>query len=141
MRRTAEPLKLKFHQFGVREPGEFEAAFTEMAAKRVGAVVIIDDATLYANAPALARVAAPPAFDRVAGLRGRRWPVVLRDQLSRHVPARGDVVDKILKGAKPSDLPVERSTKFETIVNLKTAIALGIEVSTSPLLRADEVIE
>jgi putative ABC transport system substrate-binding protein len=54
MRRTAEPLKLNLHQFGVRDAAEFEAAFTEMAAKRVGAVVILDDATLIANAPALA---------------------------------------------------------------------------------------
>jgi ABC-type uncharacterized transport system substrate-binding protein len=143
MRRTAEPLKLTLHQFGVREPAEFEAAFAEMAAKRVGALVIIEDATLIANAPALAQIALRqrlpssgwPDYAVAGGLLsyGINFPDAFRRAAT--------FVDKILKGAKPSDLPVERSTKFATIVNLKTAKALGIEVSTSLLLRADEVIE
>ena len=62
-------------------------------------------------------------------------------ELSRHVPARRDVRGQDLKGTKPTDLPVERATKFETIVNLKTAKALGLDLPTATLLRADEVIE
>ncbi len=140
---TAQALRLEVHPFGVRGPAEFEGAFAAMAARRVGAVVVIDDATLIANAPAVARLALQqrlpssgwPDYAVAGGLiaYGVNFPDLFRRAAT--------FVDKILKGAKPADLPVERATKFETIVNLKIAKALGLDVPTAILLRADEVIE
>jgi putative tryptophan/tyrosine transport system substrate-binding protein len=140
---TAQAHALQVHPFGVRGPAEFEGAFAAMAAKRVGAVVIIDDATLIANAPAVARLSLQQRLPSsgwpdyaVAGEfigYGANFPDMFRRAAT--------FVDKILKGTKPTDLPVERATKFETIVNLKTAKALGLDVPTATLLRADQVIE
>jgi putative ABC transport system substrate-binding protein len=143
MRRTAQSLKLELHQFGVRGPAEFEGAFAAMAARRVGALVVIDDSTLIANAPSIAKLASRqhlpasgwPDFAVAGGLIG--YGVNYLDMFRR----AATFVDKILKGTKPADIPVERATKFATIVNLKTAKALGIDMQTSLLLRADEVIE
>jgi putative ABC transport system substrate-binding protein len=140
---TAQTLGLEVYPFGVRDPAEFEGAFAAMVAKRVGAVVIIDDATLIANAPVVASLALRqrlpssgwPDYAIAGGVIGYgvNFPDLFRSAAT--------FVDKILKGAKPADLPVERATKFRTTINLKTAKALGLDVPTATLLRADEVIE
>jgi putative ABC transport system substrate-binding protein len=143
MSRVAQPLKLELHQFDVRAPTDFEGAFATMAAKRIGALVVIDDAVLLSNAPAVAALALKqrlpscgwPDFAIDGGLMA--YGVDFLDMFRRAAA----FVDKILKGAKPGDLPVERATKFETIVNLKTAKVLGLTIPYNLLARADQVIE
>jgi putative ABC transport system substrate-binding protein len=143
MSRVAKPLKLELHQFDVRAPTELEGVFAAMAAKHVGALVVIDDAILLSSAPAVAALALKqrlpscgwPDFAIDGGLMA--YGVDFPDMFRR----AATFVDKILKGAKPGDLPIERSTKFETIVNLKTAKALGLTIPYNLVARADEVIE
>jgi putative ABC transport system substrate-binding protein len=114
-----------------------------MAARRVGALVVIEDAMLIANAPAVAGMAFRQRLPSIG------WPdyasagglVAYGIDFVNLFQRAATLVDRILKGARPADLPVERATKFDTIVNLKTAKAFGIDAPTSLLLRADEVIE
>jgi len=143
MSSIAKPLKLGLHQFDARGPADFEAAFAAMAAKRVGALVVIEDAMLISNAPAVAAFALKqwlpscgwPDFATGGGVMGYG---VDFPELFRHAAT---YVDKILKGAKPGDLPVQRATKFEIVVNLKTAKTLGVSIPYALLVRANEVIE
>jgi len=143
MSRVAKPLKLELHQFDVRAPAELEGAFAAMAAKHVGALVVIDEAILLSSAPAVAALALKqrlpscgwPDFAIDGGLMA--YGVDFPDMFRR----AATFVDKIFKGAKPGDLPIERSTKFETIVNLKTATALGLTIPYNLVARADGVIE
>jgi len=140
---AARSLGVQLQPLTVRAPDEFEAAFSLMANGHAEAVVVTDDGMLIANAGTLGDIAANrrvPAigFTELAqggGLIGYgvNFPETFRQAAT--------LVDKVLKGAKPADLPFEQATKFKTIVNLKAAKALGIDLPTSLLLRADEVIE
>jgi putative ABC transport system substrate-binding protein len=140
---TAQALKVGIRPFYARGPSEFESIFSAMVDSQIGAVVIQDHPLFITNAKAITALAAKHGLplsgflelpiDGGLAAYGVNFPDMFR---------RAAVfVDKILKGAKPSDLPVERSTKFELVINLKTAKALGLEVPPTLLARADEVIE
>jgi putative tryptophan/tyrosine transport system substrate-binding protein len=134
-----EPLLIE-----VRRPEEFEAAFAMITAKQAGAVFVVGDPMYGVHQARLTELS----------LR-HHLPAVHTNRL--HVEAGGLIgygpsfpelwrrgaayVDRILKGAKPADLPVEQPTKFELIINLKTARSLGLEVPATLIARADEVIE
>ena len=140
---AAQSIGINLHQFKTREPGEFEAAFADMDAKHVRAFVVFDDAMLIANARAITALALKHGlyscgfldYAHAGGLMA--YGVDFPDMFRR----AATYVDKIIKGAKPADLPVEQATRFQTILNLKTAKALGLTVPSTVLLRADEVIE
>jgi len=140
---TAQSLKLGLQEFSVRGPKEFESTFERMGQLRIEGIVIADDGMLNANSGAIAALAAKwrlpsignKPFAQVGGLIG--YGVDFFATFRRAAA----FVDKILKGANPADIPIEQATKFDFVLNLKTAKAIGIELPTATLLRADEVIE
>src|SRR3974377_1628471 len=142
MELTAQTLKLTLHQFGARHVAELEEAFAAMVTKRMGAFVVLDDPILVTNASAVAKLAlqqhpssGSPEYAIAGGLMA--YGVNIPDMYRR----AATFVDKILKGAKPADVPVERATKFELIIKLKTAKALNFTVSSTLLARDDEEID
>ncbi len=128
----------------VRAPNDLDTAFQALANNGVQAVVVLVDGMLFNERDRVAALAAAAKLPAIYGFRDHvdagglvSYGVSLADNFHR---AAAYVV-KILKGAKPSDLPVEFATKFEMVINLKAAKALGLTVPPSVLLRADEVIE
>lgn len=143
MASAARSLDVGLQSFTVRESREFEDVFFEMANRRIDALVFFEDGMMMTNAKAIADIAArhrfpssgPKEFVELGSLIGY-GPKIL--ELWRRAPY---FVDRILKGAKPEELPVEQASKFELAVNLKTAKGLGITIPPSILVRADEVIQ
>jgi putative ABC transport system substrate-binding protein len=143
METTAMALRMELKEFEARAPGEFQNAFADIANQRLDAVVINDDPIFIVNAKALSVLAINQhlpsisflEFAAAGGLMA--YGVNLYDLFRRS----GYFVDRILKGANPGDLPVERPTKFPLTINLKTAKVLGLEIPPTLLARADDVIE
>lgn len=141
---AAGSLKLDVHVFEVRGPGDLEASFAAMTAAGVDALLVLPDPVLSEHRTVLGMLALKARLPSIFGSREdladgclMAYGVNRLDLIRR---AAG-YVDKILKGAKPGDLPVEQPTKYELIVNLNTGKALGIAIPDSILARADEVIE
>jgi len=143
MDQMAKSLTVDFQAVEVRGPDEFRGAFSAMVKGRVDGIVVLDDGMMIANARQVADLAAKnqlPAigFMEYADAGGLMAYAVNFPEIWRRAAT---FVDKIFKGAKPGDLPVEQPTKFELVVNLKTAKALGLTIPPSLLRRADQVIE
>jgi putative ABC transport system substrate-binding protein len=143
MAQAAAQLGVELVRFDVRGPDDFEGAFAGVTAKRVDAVVIVEDAMMNVNASRLGALATAKrlpsiGLDEVAEGGGFLAYGVNQQEMFRRAAT---YVDKILKGAKPADLPIERSSTFTLVLNLKTAAQLGIPVPREIRLRADRVIE
>ena len=141
---AARSLGVQLQLLEARGPTEFDGAFAAMATERVGALLVVSDAIFNSHRTRLADLAARGRLPAAYGVRESVEAGGLMSygtsflDLYRRSAA---YVDKILKGAKPADLPVEQPTKFELVINLKTAEALGLTLPPSLLQRADQIIE
>ena len=144
MQGNARALGVHLQLLQVQEPEDYPGAFAAALSERAEAIVVLQ---CYLNAFNLQRIVDLAAQYRLPAIYTRReW--VQAGGLMAYGPSGPDMarrattyVDKILKGAKPADLPVEQPTKFELVINLKTAQALGLTIPPTLLVLADEVIQ
>jgi putative ABC transport system substrate-binding protein len=141
---AAQALGVQLHLVEARGPDAFDSAFAAMTSAHAGALLVLGDAMMLPHRRRLAELAATSHLPTMYNLR----EFVEAGGLLSYGTSRPDVwwraatyVDKILKGAKPADLPVEQPTRFELVLNLKTAKALGITFPPTLLILADEVIQ
>jgi putative tryptophan/tyrosine transport system substrate-binding protein len=144
MRDTASQLGVRLELVGVQGSTEFDAAFATMTKKRPDALIVETDNFLYFHRKRIVDFTTKsrlPAVFTHKGFADAGGLVVYGANYSALFRHAAIYVDKILKGAKPADLPVEQPTTFELVINLKTAQALGLTIPPSLLLRADQVID
>ena len=143
MRATSEALKVELHVVAVSTPGELESAFARLANEKADSIMVLQDTLFASNA---SRIAERAASTRIPSIGNKEFAeaggLIGYGASDAELYRRGAYfVDRILKGAVPGDLPFERPTKFELVVNLRTARRLGLEIPRSVLLGADQLIE
>jgi putative tryptophan/tyrosine transport system substrate-binding protein len=141
---AARTLGIPLQMFGARSPDEFDRTFASIADARAASLLVLPDPVFSAYTARIANLANKSRLPAMYGLRED----AAAGGLLAYGPKYADLyrraasyVDKILKGAKPADLPVEQPTKFEFVINLKTARTLGLTIPAGILAIADEVIE
>jgi len=141
---TAQTLGIQLQMFGARGPDEFDRTFAAIASARAASLLVLPDPIFSAHTARIADFADKSRLPAMYGLREH----AAAGGLMAYGPNYADLyrraasyVDKILKGAKPADLPVEQPSKFEFVINLKTAKTLGLTIPPGVLAIADEVIE
>ena len=141
---VAKTLKLRIQRLAIQAPADFDAVFPLLTRQRVDGVTMVEDALIHSYALRVVDVALKGGVATVVGLSS----LVEGGAFMSYGPNRAELwckaallTDKILRGARPADLPIEQPTKFELVINAKTAKALGLTIPQSLLLRADQVIE
>jgi len=141
---TARALGVQLQPLEVRGPDDFERVFQAATKERAGALITLDDALLFTQRTRIVKLAAKSRLPAIYGFRefvdagGLMSYAANTSDMYRRAAA---FVDKILKGAKPADLPVEQPTKFEFVINLKAAKQIGLTIPPNVLARADKVIK
>ena len=140
----ARALGVTLQSLGVRGPDDFDRAFEAASRERARALITLEDPLTFAHRTRIVGLAAKHRLPAIYGLREyvdagglMSYAPILLDNFRR----AATYVDKILKGTKPADLPVEQPTKFELVINMRTAKAIGLKIPQSLLLRADQVIQ
>ena len=140
----AQGLRVHLESIEARTPSELDRAFATIVRARVGGVLVLSDPMFAAEARRLVQFASASGLPAIYGFRN----FVDAGGLISYGPDFPNLfyrsaayVDKILRGAKPGDLPIEQPTKFELVINRKTAKTLGLTLPPSLLLRADQIIE
>ncbi len=141
---AARVLGIKVQTLGVREPDDFDHSFAEMTRERPDAILMVSDALTMLNRKRVVKFAKtnrlPTIFEVTAPVRDGGL-MSYGPKQSAIGERAADLVARILRGARPADLPLELPTHFEFLINLKTAQALGLALPPTLLARADEVIE
>jgi ABC-type uncharacterized transport system substrate-binding protein len=141
---AARELGVRLQPLEARGPSEIDRAFAAMTRERAGALIVLLDVMFAEHRARIADLAAKHRLPAVYGLQEYAEAgglMVYGSSFVERFRRAATFVDKILKGAKPADLPIEQPTKFELVINLKTAKALGLTIPQSLLQRADQVIE